>query len=543
MLSVRELLRDLDVRLLCGEAATDLPVRWVHISELKDPTPWLSGGELLLTTGMQLNTPQRQDEFVTRLADHQLAGLGFGVGFGHREVPPALVQAAAERDFPVFEVPYDVPFIAVTEAAFTQLVNEQYTVLRRALAAHERLERVVLSQRGLDALAATLATLVGAAILVFDARGQPLAQRAFRRALDPEAVSAVRDELDERRRRPGPAGAFLPSHAGLTDRSMALPVAADGGNGPAGQRLPAAWLVAVKDTGPLTDFDRLTLHQAVTIVALELLRGRVAGDTERRLAGDVLAALVDGELTGSELERRLEPFGLAERVSTIVVQRPHGGRGSPSPVEDALTLALREEATPALVASAGAFTCGLVDAGEEDELFALAGRVAARIAAGAAPGLRVGVGRPVAGAEARRSFHEARCAVEAVALGADDGDRDRNGSGTGHDSVHVATYRDLGSFQLLLSLQEDEALRLFCDSILGPIEAGEGHYGGELMRSLEAFIEENGQWERAAKRLFCHRHTLRYRIRRVEELTGRDLHSARDRIEFWLALRGRELVA
>jgi purine catabolism regulator len=107
----------------------------------------------------------------------------------------------------------------------------------------------------------------------------------------------------------------------------------------------------------------------------------------------------------------------------------------------------------------------------------------------------------------------------------------------------VGTYRDLGSFQLLLSLQDDEALRLFCDSILGPIDASEGHYGGELMRSLEAFIEENGQWERAARRLYCHRHTLRYRIRRVEELTGRNLGSARDRIEFWLALRGRELVS
>ena len=109
-------------------------------------------------------------------------------------------------------------------------------------------------------------------------------------------------------------------------------------------------------------------------------------------------------------------------------------------------------------------------------------------------------------------------------------------------STTLATYRDLGSFQLLLSLQDDDALRLFCDSILGPIEESEGVYGGELMRSLEAFIECNGQWERAAKALFCHRHTLRYRIRRVEELTGRSLDSARDRIDFWLALRGRELV-
>jgi PucR family transcriptional regulator, purine catabolism regulatory protein len=227
------------------------------------------------------------------------------------------------------------------------------------------------------------------------------------------------------------------------------------------------------------------------------------------------------------------------------VHRPDAGRGSPTPVEDALALALREEASAGLVASSGAFTCALVEAADEDALFELAERVAVRLAADSTADLRVGVGRPVPGGEARRSFHEARCAVEAVALGADDGDvgRGDNGAGTGNRSVHAATYRDLGSFQLLLSLQDDDALRLFCDSILGPIEAGDGHYGGELMRSLEAFIEENGQWERAAKRLYCHRHTLRYRIRRVEELTGRDLHTARDRIEFWLALRGRELVA
>jgi purine catabolism regulator len=155
--------------------------------------------------------------------------------------------------------------------------------------------------------------------------------------------------------------------------------------------------------------------------------------------------------------------------------------------------------------------------------------------------VHVGIGRAVPAVDARRSFHEARCALEALALGAAAAE---NGNGPPPaERRRVATYKDLGSFQLLLSLQDDEALRLFCDSILGPIEASEGSYGGELMRSLEAFIEENGQWERAARRLYCHRHTLRYRIRRVEELTGRNLGSARDRIEFWLALRGRQLVS
>ncbi len=546
MLTVRDLLSDLDVRILAGDAGMELPVRWVHISELDDPTPWLSGGEVLLTTGMQLGDEAGQREYVTRLADHQLAALGFGTGFVHETVPPAIIEVAAQRQFPVFEVPYEVPFIAVTEAAFTQLVNEQYAVLRRALAAQERLERIVLSERGLDALAGALATLLGAAILVFDPRGDLLAQHAFRRPIDEETLATVSGQLRERTRR-REARAFMP---GPEDggNGLALPIAADGTPRSAGtsvaaeERIPEAWLVAMKDAGPLTDFDRLTLHQAVTIVALELLRSRVAGDTERRLAGDVLASVVRGELSGSDLRRRLEPFGLAEQVAVIVVERPGNGRGSASPAELGLVAALRDDAAPGLVASTGGLTCALVPGMEEDELFALAKRVAARLSSELGAAVQVGVGRPVAGGDARRSFHEARCAVEALSLGVHPDEHATNGSTDG-SGPRVGTYRDLGSFQLLLSLQDDEALRLFCDSILGPIETSEGPYGGELMRSLEAFIEENGQWERAARRLYCHRHTLRYRIRRVEELTGRNLGSARDRIEFWLALRGRELVS
>ncbi len=550
MLTVRELLQDLDVRLLRGERSLHLPVRWVHISELLDPTPWLSGGELLLTTGMQLETDAQAREFLGRLADHHLAGLGFGTGFKHATVPEPLLEVAAEREFPVFEVPYEVPFIAVTEAAFTQLVNEQYAVLRRALAAQERLERIVLSERGLDALVGALSTLIGAAVVVFDSRGEPLQQHEFRRAIEPEALESLRGEVRERARR-REARAFMPS---LVDgnQGLALPVASDGAprpgsGGPGSGRPPEAWLVAIKDAGPLSDFDRLTLHQAVTIVALELLRARVAGDTERRLAGDVLDAIVSGELTGSELARRLGPFGLGERVAAVVLRpsdsgngpgsRPGAGSGS---VEAALWSALRDEASPALVASVGPLACALVPGGGDEELFALGGRVVAAAEVELRDHARVGIGRSVPAVDARRSFHEARCALEALAMGMAAA---ADGNGSAPDRPRVATYKDLGSFQLLLSLQDDEALRLFCDSILGPIEASEGPYGGELMRSLEAFIEENGQWERAARRLYCHRHTLRYRIRRVEELTGRNLGSARDRIEFWLALRGRQLVA
>src|SRR5512132_4018861 len=272
MLTVREVLADVDIALLAGEGHLDMPVRWVHISELVDPTPWLSGGELLLTTGLALDTPERQREYLATLADHGLAGLGLGTGFTHDEVPEALVEAARDRGFPLFDVPYEVPFIALTEQAFTRLVNEQYALLQRSIAAQERLQRIVLSERGLDAIVGALAALIGGPALVFDGRGELQAQRTFRRELDDEVVVAVGEELHERVRR-GDGSAFVPSHPELAPRALALPV---GGGEQAGAAhvVPTAWLVAAKDSGGLAEIDRLILQHAVTVVALELLRRR-----------------------------------------------------------------------------------------------------------------------------------------------------------------------------------------------------------------------------------------------------------------------------
>src|SRR5918999_142176 len=149
MLTVRTLVSEVGLELAAGEQGADAPVRWVHITELPDPTPWLSGGELLLTTGIQLDGEERQREFVRRLAGHHLAGLGFGTGFDHEELPPALVAEAEQLGFPVFEVPYELPFIALTEKAFTRLVNEQYDVLQRSIGIHKRLERLGRGEGGL----------------------------------------------------------------------------------------------------------------------------------------------------------------------------------------------------------------------------------------------------------------------------------------------------------------------------------------------------------------------------------------------------------
>src|SRR5258708_34313096 len=126
MLTVGSLVSDCGLELIAGDDDAERPIRWVHISELEDPTPWLSGGELLLTTGIQLSSPARQRRFCDRLADREGAGLGLGTGFEHKHGPKALVDEASKRGIPPFEVPYETPFIAITRRGVRRLRNTQY---------------------------------------------------------------------------------------------------------------------------------------------------------------------------------------------------------------------------------------------------------------------------------------------------------------------------------------------------------------------------------------------------------------------------------
>jgi purine catabolism regulator len=142
---------------------------------------------------------------------------------------------------------------------------------------------------------------------------------------------------------------------------------------------------------------------------------------------------------------------------------------------------------------------------------------------------RFGLGTPASDPRAlRRTYQEARFALEAA--------------GPGDRGALVATVGDLGSHRLLLARQEDAALEAISRSLLGPLSDYDHRQHGDLVASLRAFLEHNGNWEAAARALGVHRHTLRYRVRRVAELTGRDLDRAGDRVEFWLALQAADVL-
>ncbi len=520
-LTVEGLISELGLELASGHDSAQTAVRWVHSTELVDPTPWLTGGELLLTTGIQLEKPKLQRELIERLAGHRIAGLGFGTGFTHEKLPTALLNAARKLDFPVFEVPYELPFIAITERASGHLVSEQYQTLRRGVQVQERMERLVLEERGLQEVVRVAAGAIGGVVGVLDAHGEQLAWHAHVRALRDSEMQAIAREVREATIVPATSTSapvpFEPRLPRWQGGALALPVIARD------RAAPHAWLVGVRAGGELEEFEQLILRQTVTVVALELMHLRIEHDTERRLAGDVLAEALTGRLHPEELQARLRPFGIGEQAAVLAFSLRDPDAAAPL-----LERALARADVRGLVATRAGLLCAAIDVGSATDPIEVARRAREELA-GQLGEVRVAASRGAATHSLRLSFHEARCALEAVRL--------QNGH-----APEVASHRDLGAFQLLLSLQDDDALISYCHGVLGPVEEGEGEYGDELLRSLDVFIEHNGHWEKAATALYCHRHTLRYRIRRVEQLTGRDFANARDRIEFWLALRGRELA-
>src|SRR6266568_1739728 len=114
-LAVRDLVREesLRLRLCAAPSGLDRIVRWVAVTELSDPSPWMSGGELILTTGLRQRTAAAQTEFVEKVAAAGAAGIGFGTGLSHTAVPRATVAEAERHGLAVLEVPYETPFIAI----------------------------------------------------------------------------------------------------------------------------------------------------------------------------------------------------------------------------------------------------------------------------------------------------------------------------------------------------------------------------------------------------------------------------------------------
>jgi PucR family transcriptional regulator, purine catabolism regulatory protein len=496
-----ELLDDpaLGAEVVAGHAGVDQrgPIRWAHISELPDPTPWLEGGELLLTTGLGVkDSEELQRRFVGGIAERGVVALGFAMGVTLDAVPDAMLEACEQHALPLFTMPYEIPFIAVSRRVAHHSFEEHYATLRSAIALHRQVLASVTTDGGIPGVLATVArAMPGVALITLDFSGRELArvdEGNLARELD---AAMLFEALPHDRPR---------ATVSVDDRTLVGTAVMLG-------RHLEALVVAVCDR-PLLEHEELLFEQGVAGVNLELARHRSVRDAQRSRVDELLEEVASGRTTSAMVARSLARLGAKplETFRVLAVARPvQDDHALCTLVEDALV-----DLGPPVVGHLD----GVVHAVVADRDDAAERIVAAGVRRGW-PDLRVGRSRAKTELDAlRAALREAGVALRL------------------EDASPIRDVDSLGLPGLLAGIRDDLGAADFVDQVLGPVLLHDARDEGALIRTLKAYLAHGCRPGPAADELCVHRHTLAYRLDRVRDLTGRDPRSGDHLIEFGLAL-------
>ena len=406
------------------------------------------------------------------------------------EVPPALVEACAGHGLTLFAIPDHVPFIAVIETFVEHYVEDRERELLDAQDRNEQLVRAAQERQGIRGVLRVLARhRQGAAWVVERRRGLLAATGGGPPA---ELVAAVAASG----RHPLPGWTVVPI----------VPTDID------------AWLVL---EGALESFPaaaRSAIEQAVAFLAIELQRDLAVRESERRFAAELVDLVAAGDAQLAAATARLETFGLdpSTPLATIVCETDDAEDGLA-----ALESLLTDTAAPSVAAVKGLQVVAMVGWSQPAaELRHLARRIRDALGDGSA----VGIGGVTDGAQdLRRGLIEAQQACQFATRGA----------------VGFAMYAEVGSHAALLALQDESVVAQFRDALLRPLIEHDARRHTELVRTLELFLESGGAYQQTADDLHVHVNTLRLRLVRVEELTGRSLSDMETRVDLFIALRAR----
>jgi hypothetical protein len=542
---VRELLDvpDLGLRLLTDVAGMNRAILRVYTTDLPDPSRYLTRGDLVLTGLIWCRMPGDADRFVSALARAGVAALGAGEALG--KVPDEVLQACGRHGLPLLAVPAETSFAAVTEEVGRRLSGDRATEMTRVLGRRRLLLSAVADGAGLDAMFRLMSRELGAECWLLTGLGR--------------VIGGTGPSL------PRPLALRLACEYLKADRMppTEVSVAGEGAGryslfGVGGEPRITGWFLAC--AGSEQDWPhelRESVAELAADVALERGRLNAARTGDGKLAEAIVTMLASGGSDGAapaEIASLMRAAGLPPDGRYLVAAVTAEADRVTGPNADRWRCDLARElvwpaAEDALVAPLGDEIVLLVPvpgdwAADEPEdespdggtpaahRFAATIRAAQPVVESDRSGIRLAVG--VSGlAESVTALpgalHEAGSARRLAAL--------RLAAPDGTSAISVVTSDEVASHELLLATVPASVLRSFRERLLGPLLTYDDQHRAELLPTLREFLACSGSWNACAVRMFVHVNTVRYRIRRIEELTGRDLSRLDDQVDFFLALR------
>lgn len=483
LIRVEDLLRSpaLQLSLLAGGRGTARRVAWAHVSELTDPTPWLFGSELIMTTGMAIPAdPAGQRAYLGRLDTAGAAGLALSEGLFVPGDTSGLLTEAEARHFPVVRVPIPVPFMAIAQEVAAAVQADTAHRLSAQLQVFGAVRWLATGELSTAAIFARLERLSGYSLYACTPNLRPLL----------EGVPVPPEELAHL----VPAASTSPP---TIPGGYVLPVS--------GARGTAGYILAYEKPDARPGGVSVVQHIA-TVAALQLAMQAHEREMIRRERAELFSEILQGGLDRQAVMRRLTAngFSVDDQLLLVAVRVAEPG-GDIEAIADAVTL--------------GGFAQLVLR--QQDDLYLLVPDAPgpARLLAGL-HGAVIGISRPFSPtASFVAGRREARWALTRAAE-------------RGHGLVRY------GDDQISRWLARDTAdLSVLAADVLGPVLDYDTAHAGDLLLSVRTWLERDRNTDSAAKALNIHPNTLLYRIRRFEEISGRSLSSTEALTEIWLALR------
>ena len=516
---------------LGGQGALDSPVRWVHVSELLDVTGLLSGGELVLTTGLELEKePGRTASYIRSLEQAGAAGLIVELAGPCNRSLAALRTAAQHSSLPVIALEHRVRFVAITETVHRMIVAEQLERVERARDIHEAFTLLSLESAGTQQVVEQAAAMIGAPVVLEDLQHLVLAHAAW------QVPTAELLGDWERRSRTTPS----PARTARTGHEQWLQV-------PVGVRSQLWGRLVVPTTTGDDELAAMVLERAAQTLAIN----RLAERDQRELSHQAQAGLLNilrnprGLSEAEALARagslglKRAPFYLPLVFRTPLPSNPASttafgandalaGQQEERELLELLARTVKSMSGSALTASIQSGSVGLVLALQAAQLEdATLERLADTLATHAGEGTthwRIGVGR------LRGTLLEAAAGIDEAA----------------HVAETAATLRgpvrpfyratDIRLRGLLTLLRNDPRVQQFAESELAGILDPDAKGRDGLLDLLGHYLESGGNKAALARTGYLSRPTLYARLAKLEALLAVDLKDAESRTSLHVAL-------
>lgn len=485
----------LGLTVVAGAQHLDREILWAHAIELSDPGPYLSGGELVMTTGLNVGADRRaQADYVSRLVAANVSALAFDTGISFDRVPDGVVAAGDALGLPILQVPASTPFIAITRTVIDRINDEQLKSVQRTVDEQERLARETLAG-GVPAVVTALAQALDATAVALSTAGRLLAGGGP----DQHRVAAV--------------GADLIAAAGRGRRAPSSRVVADGDGFCTMQVLRAAssprgYLVVRADRS-LSAAERLLVAHSVSLISIELEKPMRILDAEQRLRVAVTQGLLGTPALFEPTVLRYFGFDPGDQVIALTL----GGGGSGLAQQSHVHRVLQRAGSPFLMAPRDQDIVVVLPAAGTAEVAALHRKLSRQVGRDLVTGVSPSGGFGDLAMMVTQSTAACRARGEAS----------------------LRWFERLSLFGVLLGDRTPEELAVLT-GVLTPLDEE------DLVPTLAAFLQSNGHIESAAAALEVHRHTMRNRLKRIGEILGMSLDSADTRAVLLVAVHARALL-